>query len=96
MSLLTENECLTAIPLLNQIFTKADFSREYIQNLKEYFYLCTLECKKNFDEILNLVPLNWNIDLKVASHKINNELFTLEWEKQVIETFLEYINSPFL
>jgi len=96
MSLLTENECLTAIPLLKQIFTKADFSREYIQNLKEYFYLCTLECKQNINEILNSLPVDWNIDLKVATNKISNELFSHEWEKQVIETFLEYINSPFL
>lgn len=96
MSLLTENECLTAIPLLNQIFTKADFSREYIQNLKEYFYLCTLECKQNINEILNSLPVDWNIDFKVATNKISNELFSHEWEKQVIETFLEYINSPFL
>jgi len=78
------------------LFQNTDFNREYVQNLKEYFYLCTLECKNNFDEILNLVPENWKIDLKVATHKINNELFEKSWEAKVINTFLEYINSPFL
>ena len=78
------------------LFQNTDFNREYIQNLKEYFYLCTLECKNNFDEILNLVPENWNFDLKVATHKINNELFDKNWEAKVMNTFLEYINSPFL
>jgi len=96
MSLLTENECLTDIPLIKLLFQNTDFNRDYIQNLKEYFYLCTLECKKNFDEILKLIPPDWNIDLAVASHKINNELFDNNWEVQVIDTFLEYINSPFL
>jgi hypothetical protein len=96
ISLLTENECLTDIPLIKLLFQNTDFNRDYIQNLKEYFYLCTLECKKNFDEILKFVPLNWNIDLEVASHKINNELFNSNWEEKVIDTFLEYINSPFL
>lgn len=96
MSLLTENECLTDTPLVKLLFQKMDFSRDYIQNLKEYFYLCTLECKKNFDEILKLIPPDWNFDLAAASHKIKNELFSANWEDQVIETFLEYINSPFL
>ena len=96
LTLLTENECLTDVPLMELLFQKSDFNREYVQNLKEYFYLCTLECKNNFDEILNLVPKNWNIDLKVASFKINNELFEKSWEVRVINTFLEYINSPFL
>ncbi|MFW9598564.1 MAG: HipA family kinase [Paludibacter sp.] len=96
LSLLTENECLTDVPLMKLLFQNTDFNREYIQNLKEYFYLCTLECKNNFDEILNLVPENWNFDLKVATHKINNELFDKNWEAKVMNTFLEYINSPFL
>ena len=96
MSLLTENECLTDIPFIKLLFQNTDFNRDYIQNLKEYFYLCTLECKNNFDEILKIIPPDWNIDLAVVSHKINNELFNKNWEEQVINTFLEYINSPFL
>jgi hypothetical protein len=95
MVLLSENECLTAIPLIQLLFPKMAFSKAYIQNLKEYFYLCTNECKRHFDEILSTLPLDWNIDLTVAANKVNNELFTIEWEKQVIDTFLEYIRSPF-
>ncbi|HZK92801.1 MAG TPA: HipA family kinase [Prolixibacteraceae bacterium] len=95
LTLLTEDECLTSIPLMQLLFPKMAVSKEYILKLKEYFYICTSECKQNFDEILSTLPLDWNIDLTVATHKVNSELFTSEWEEQVIKTFLEYIRSPF-
>jgi hypothetical protein len=94
--LLTENECLTNTDLLKHLFPKRDFSREFVQELKDYFYLCTHKCKQNFDEILRFIPPDWTIDLKAVTDKIQNEVFTNEWEDRVIETFLKYINSPFI
>jgi len=95
ISLLTENECLTDTDLVRHLFPKREFSREYIAILKDYFYLCTLKCKQNFDEILRFIPPDWNNNLKMVTDKIQNEVFTKKWEENVIDTFLEYINSPF-
>lgn len=95
MALLTENECLTDIPLIQLLFPKMAVDKDYIQRLKDNFYLCTGECKQNLDDILSFLPTDWNIDLPVVTRKINNELFTAEWEEQVIETFLKYIRSPY-
>jgi hypothetical protein len=95
MTLLTENECITDIPLVKLLFQRIDFNLAYVQNMKDYFYLCTLECKKNFNQILELMPPDWSIDIAAASQKFDNELFNANWETQVIDTFLNYIDTPF-
>jgi len=95
ITLLTENECLTDSDLVRNLFPKRDFSREYIVDLKDYFYLCTHKCKQNFNEILRSIPPDWNNGLKMVTDKIQNEVFHKQWEDRVIDTFLEYINSPF-
>lgn len=95
LSVLTENECLTNTDLMRYLFPKREFSREYIHQLKEYFYLCTCKCKQHSDEILSFIPPDWTPDLKQVVEKIRTDLFTKEWEQKVITAFLEYIHSPF-
>jgi len=95
IALLTENECLTSTDLMRHLYTKCDFSREDIRELKDYFYLCTLKCKQNFDEILKFIPSDWCSDLKMVTDKIENEVFADSWQDNVFNSFLEYINSPF-
>lgn len=93
--LLAENESLASTELLKLLYPKFVFTKDSIQNLRDYFYLCTGECKEKFDEILKSVPGDWKIDLAAIGHKIYDELFSREWEDEVIKTFLDYIRSPF-
>lgn len=95
ITLLTENECLTDTDLMWYLYPKRDFSKEDILNLKNYFYLCTLKCKQNFDEILKFIPSDWHSDLKTVTDKIENEVFSETWRDTVFDAFLAYINSPF-
>ncbi len=96
MCLLTENESLVDTRLFDKLFGSQDFNKEYVRKLKEYFYLCTLECKRQIHEIINHIPPDWSQNISVLEQKLNNELFTQEWEARVVETFLNYINSPYL
>jgi len=95
MSVLTENDCLTSTDLMKHLYPKRDFSREDVDQLKEYFYLCTHNCKLHFHEILSFIPPDWISDLKQVTNKIETELFTKQWEDKVMTAFLEYIHSPF-
>jgi len=95
IALLAENECLTDTVLMRHLYPKREFSKEFVAELKEYFYLCTLKCKQNFNEILNVTPPDWHIDLKKVADKIQNEVFADYWLDSVFDTFLDYINSPF-
>jgi hypothetical protein len=96
VSILTENECLIDTEIFNKLFPKKIFSRTCINELKKYFYLCTLQSKKSFHEILEQIPVDWEQGRQVLEQKINKEIFTPDWEESVIQTFLEYIESPFL
>lgn len=95
MSVITENDCLTDTDLMKHLYPKRDFSREDINQLKEYFYLCIQNCKKNLHEILSFIPPDWTADLMMVTNKIETELFTKQWEDKVMTAFLEYIHSPF-
>ncbi|MEI6091961.1 MAG: HipA family kinase [bacterium] len=95
MSVLTENDCLTDTDLMKHLYPKREFSREDVNQLKEYFYLCNRNCKQNLHEILSFIPPDWTSDLKPVTEKIETELFTEQWEEKVITAFLEYIHSPF-
>lgn len=95
ITLLTENESLTDTSLFKNLLPRKEFSKELITKLKEYFYLCSLQCKQQFHEILSFVPPCWDIDRKVIETKLSDEVFTPEWEASVINTFLDYICSPF-
>jgi hypothetical protein len=95
ISVLTETECVTNTDLMKHLHPKCDFNKEYISSLKDYFYLCTLKCQQNFDEILNYIPPDWTPDLNKVADKIKIQIFSKDWEDKVINTFLDYINSPF-
>lgn len=95
ISTLTENECLTDTEIFKKLFPIRDFSKNYINELREYFYLCTQQCKTEFREILDQIPLEWDVNRKVVEQKLIEEVFTPEWEESVFNTFLDYINSPF-
>lgn len=95
ISVLTENECITDTDLMKHLHPKRDFNKPFISELKDNFYLCTLKCQQNFDEILNYIPPDWTPDLKKVADKIKNQVFSKKWEDKVVDTFLDYINSPF-
>ncbi len=93
ISLLTENESLTDVKLFKSLFHNTDFTLEYITELKEYFYLCTHNCKKQVHEILNEIPPDWEQYLPDVEQKLNNEVFTTDWESRVFSALLENVDS---
>lgn len=92
ISLLRDSESLLQTPMFGKLFKTSDFSYEYTKELKEYFYICVHECKRNFHEILEAVPDDWNLNIKQIENKIIQEVFSPEWEEQVLGAFFDYIN----
>lgn len=63
---------------------------EWIDNLKENFYLCTNNCKQNFDTIVRYIPAELGFD-RDLSRFIQDFLFNEERNKIVFSEFLSRI-----
>lgn len=59
----------------------------------ENFYLCTAECQIKLDEILDLVPLSWEINKEEVKNKITQNLFAPAWNANCVNTFKEFVQS---
>lgn len=90
---LTEEDSILKTDLAKVLFGKTRGLPEVVDNLVENFYLCTEECERNLDTILNLVPVSWEIDIAEIREKIVENLFTQEWKQKCETNFREFIQS---
>lgn len=90
---ITEEESIIKTDLAKILFGKDKQLTQIVNNLIESFYLCTVECYNQLDEILDLIPDSWGIDRDTTKNKIVQHLFSEEWN-QICETkFREFIQS---
>lgn len=90
---ITEEESIIKTDLAKILFGKDKQLTQIVNNLIESFYLCTVECYNQLDEILDLIPDSWGIDRGTTKNKIVQHLFSEEWN-QICETkFREFIQS---
>lgn len=88
---ITEDESIIKTDLAKILFSKNTRTKKYITDLLENFYLCTLECKNKLDEILGKVPASWELDLEDIKEKLENSIFTEDWQKSCDTTFREFV-----
>lgn len=90
---ITEEESIIKTDLAKILFGKNKQLTQIVNNLIESFYLCSVECYNQLDEILDLIPDSWDIDRDKTKNKIVQNLFTEEWN-QICETkFREFVQS---
>lgn len=63
---------------------------EWIDDLRENFYLCTRNCKQNFDTIVQYIPVELGFDRDLSKF-VHNFLFDEERNKKVFSEFLSRI-----
>lgn len=90
---LTIDESLACSTFVKKLFNRDDFNKVVVPSFKEYFYLCTRNCKEAYHEILNSTPTDWQIDLNAIARKIEEELLSPKWHVRVLETLFGHLNS---
>jgi hypothetical protein len=64
-----------------------------VDNLVDSFYLCTIECEENLDEILAKTPNSWNIDIPYIKNRMITELFSEEWKDKCENNFRTLVQT---
>lgn len=93
ISEMTENDSIINTELAKILFGKNKKLIEIVNNLVENLYLCSNECQKKLDEILDLAPESWGINKNEISNKISQHLFTEEWLKKCETNFRSFVQS---
>lgn len=89
---LTSNETIISSNIVKSLFAIRDFNEPLIDDLRNYFYLCTNNCRKKRDEILNNLPPDWSNLKGEISDKLD-EIFRDEWIKSSFNLFLSILND---
>ena len=89
----TYNENILATPLAKDIISlikREPDKKEWIDDLKDYFYLCVENCERSFETIVGFIPeeLGFTKDL---SRFVRDFLFNKERNKKVFIEFLSRI-----
>ncbi|PRZ19128.1 HipA family kinase [Flavobacterium granuli] len=90
---LTEDDTLLNTEIAKLLFGSKRKLVETVDNLVEKFYLCTKDCEANLDNVLELMPKSWGIDIEDIKSKIQRNLFSDEWKKKCEITFRTYVQS---
>lgn len=79
---LTEDDTILNTQMAELLLGKIKKLTNIVDKLVENFYLCTLECEDNIDDILLLVPDSWHIDVQTIRVKLKEQLFSDVWKKK--------------
>lgn len=90
---LTEQDSIIYSDFSALLYQNKVKTKQIIDDLIEMFYLCVEECKKEFDEIVNLIPETWEINHEDLREKITQNLFTEEWTKSCVNNFRSIIQT---
>ncbi len=95
--LLSENETLIDTELTARLFNSRELRiMDFLTDIKNEYYLCVSECKKNLDKILQDVPKDWNINADNYRTLLNENSFNKKWIEEVFDHFSELIQFKFL
>ena len=90
---IAEHETILRSPL-KKIFVSKTSNADFRKNIKEItdnFYICLKECKSQLSDILDKVPLEWQIRLNEFEDIFTNQVFSDMWIKKSIETFHRFL-----
>lgn len=79
--------------LANKLFSKSPALVNVVDNLVEKFYLCVQFCKENIDDLLNLIPSEWNIDRDYYKNQLLNSIFKTQWLEDCENNFRTIIQG---
>lgn len=88
---ITEDESIIKTDLAKILFSKNKHTEKIILDLSKNFYLCVTECKNKLDEILQKVPASWEINGDDIKSKLENSIFTEDWQKSCDTTFRDFV-----
>lgn len=91
LNLQTESDSLILTSLFKSVVSKRIIKEILTTNgddLRDYFYLCTTNCKNELDNILEEIPHDWNISIDVKRELILKNVFSSKWINDVFREFL--------
>lgn len=90
---LTEDDTIINTDIAALLFKDKKKLTAIVDNLDRILYLCTKVCEEKLDEILELVPLSWGIDIDLMRENIKKNLFSNHWKQSCITTFRSYVQT---
>ncbi len=92
LDLLTEEDSIISTNFTLKLFSRKELqNKEYLNEIQDEYYLCTANCEKQIDTILNEIPLNWRINTKDYATLLKENLFKQQWIDASWKHFLELI-----
>lgn len=88
---ITEDESIIKTELAKILFKRGKNLNNTVNNLVENFYLCTMECSANLNNILALIPEDWGVNIQELENNIRENLFKVEWLEECENTFRSFI-----
>jgi len=94
LSQLTSTDTILSADIFTHLVqsVKKDDLNSFLPSLKDYYQKCVARCNATIDNILGLLPTEWNIPSAIIREKLE-ELCTDEWKEAVWNNFVECLNG---
>ena len=90
---LTEDDSILNTDMAKILLSKLKKLTNIVDNLVDSFYLCTLDCENNLDDILQKTPQSWHINIPFVKQRMTELLFTDEWKKKCETNFRTLVQT---
>lgn len=91
---ITYEDSLFYSSFFRNLFKSNKFTnRSRLEKLKQYFYLCALDCRKHINFYLQGIPQEWNVDTANKEAELNRFLLNNEWYEECWHTFLQFLEN---
>jgi hypothetical protein len=78
--------------LLHSFFTKNELSdNEFIDKMRQKYYLCIENCRNSVPAILGNLPDNWNYDKENLHRQLLESIFRTNWVDTSFTTFVQFL-----
>ena len=96
IALLSENETLIYTELTKRLFCSEELrNSEFMKNIKKEYYICISECKRNVENILRTIPVDWNVNINDYLNLFDKYLFNKKWIDESFNHFQSLIQLQF-
>lgn len=90
--LLADNETLISTDITRRLFTTKELrDQDYLEEIKNEYYICTSVCKQKLTQILSEVPEEWNVNITDYQNLLEANLFDDLWIRSCFIHFTELI-----
>ena len=91
---MSEDESLICTDITPMLFKKGRSLQGHVNKLLEDFYVCVGNCKKEFGQIIDSVPPEWNI--RDRQQFLESQLFNTGWIEETKHNFSLYLEKSLL